>query len=390
MKLTYNIWHIFYVILASAFVVFSILLFFSFENITKRHYTEMEYYSDLVSKTLNSKLHESEALLDLIGHELLIDMHYDAETSRKFLDNTESLFEAKLLRSEDKFWTLFNLSPVGMAIVDAKTGDFLNVNSSVLKSTGYTEEEFINLSYWDITPKKYEEQELQQIEDLKETGRFGPNQKEYIRKDGTRFPITISGVALIDTNDREIVLGIIEDISERKAYEKELEHLALYDPLTLLPNRRLMIERLDQEIVQAKREKYIFAILILDLDKFKQVNDMLGHNIGDVLLLETAQRINDVVHRNTDTVSRHGGDEFLILLSNIKKEGDALLIAKKICEALFKPFVIEGNTINISSSIGIAIYPEHGKDDDTLLRNADKALYKVKNAYGNNFRLFES
>lgn len=304
--------------------------------------------------------------------------------------NTKSTIDVKLLRSEDKFWTLFNSSPVGMAIVDAKTGNFLNVNGAILKSTGYTEKEFIMHSYWDITPKEYEEQELQQINDLKEKGSFGPNQKEYIRKDGTKFPITISGVALIDTNDREIVLGIIEDISERKAYEKELEKLALYDYLTLLPNRRLIIERLHQAIAQSKREKTKLAILILDLDKFKQVNDMLGHYIGDAVLKETAKRINDVVRRDTDTVSRHGGDEFLVLLSDIRKEEDAVLIAKKICEILCKPFVIEENTVNISSSIGIAIYPQHGDDDDTLLRNADKALYKVKNAYGNNFRLFEN
>ena len=304
--------------------------------------------------------------------------------------NTKSTIDVKLLRSEDKFWTLFNSSPVGMAIVDAKTGNFLNVNGAILKSTGYTEKEFIMHSYWDITPKEYEEQELQQINDLKEKGSFGPNQKEYIRKDGTKFPITISGVALIDTNDREIVLGIIEDISERKAYEKELEKLALYDYLTLLPNRRLIIERLHQAIAQSKREKTKLAILILDLDKFKQVNDMLGHYIGDAVLKETAKRISDVVRRDTDTVSRHGGDEFLVLLSDIRKEEDAVLIAKKICEILCKPFVIEENTVNISSSIGIAIYPQHGDDDDTLLRNADKALYKVKNAYGNNFRLFEN
>jgi len=166
---------------------------------------------------------------------------------------------AKLHRSENKFWTSFDLSPVGMAIVDAETGDFLYVNNALLKSTGYKEKEFINLSYWDITPKEYEEQEIQQIEDLKKSGKliqqiedlkksgkFGPNQKEYIRKDGTRFPITICGVALIDTNGREIVLGLIEDISEQKKHEQELKKMALYDHLTLLPNRRLIADRTSQ------------------------------------------------------------------------------------------------------------------------------------------------
>jgi len=297
---------------------------------------------------------------------------------------------AKLHKSEHKFWTLFDLSPVGMAIVDAETGDFLYVNNALLKSTGYKEKEFINLSYWDITPKEYEEQEIQQIEDLKKSGKFGPNQKEYIRKDGTRFPITICGVALIDTNGREIVLGLIEDISEQKKHEQELKKMALYDHLTLLPNRRLIADRLDQAIANSKREKSFFAILLLDLDKFKQVNDMLGHHVGDTVLKETAERICNVVRRGTDTVSRYGGDEYLILLPDIKEENEAQVIAQKICEALRTPFVIEKNTIHISSSIGIALYPKHGNDDITLLRHADKALYKVKDADGNNFKFFEN
>jgi len=302
-------------------------------------------------------------------------------------DNPEKL---KLLRSENKFWTMFQLSPVGMAIVDGETGDFLEVNNAVLKSVGYTKDEFLNLSYWDITPQEYEEQELQQIKDLKNIGSFGPNQKEYIRKDGTRYPISISGVALTDINERKIALGIIEDISERKAYEKELEELALYDPLTNLPNRRLLFDRLYQVRIQSKREKNIFAVLILDLDKFKQVNDMLGHSIGDELLKEVAQRIQNEVHRKTDTVARLGGDEFIVLLQLIKNKQDAILIAKKICNTLANSFYIEGNTINISTSIGIALFPEHGNDDKTLIMNADKALYQVKNANRNNIKLYEN
>ena len=306
------------------------------------------------------------------------------------VDKSDNSIELKLLRAENKFSTLFQLSPIGMAIVDGETGDFLEVNDAILKSAGYTRDEFINLSYWDITPKEYEAQELQQLKELEEIGHFGPNQKEYIRKDGTRYPISISGVALIDIDDRKIVLGIIEDISERKAHEKELEHLALYDPLTNLPNRRLLSERLHQAMAQCNRDKNILAVLILDLDKFKPINDELGHSIGDELLIETAQRIKGVVHRETDTVARLGGDEFIILLPLITKKQDASQIAEKICGTLAKSFCIEGNRINISSSIGVAIFPEHGNDERTLMANADKALYQVKNSNRNNFRLFEN
>ncbi|AOW75992.1 hypothetical protein A3Q34_03445 [Colwellia sp. PAMC 20917] len=257
------------------------------------------------------------------------------------IDNSDNSLQIKLFRSEKKFTTMFQLSPVGMAIVDGETGGFLDVNDAILNSTGYTKYEFIHLSYWDITPKEYEEQERQQIKDLEETGHFGPNQKEYIRKDGTKYPISISGVALTDTTGRKIVLGIIEDISERKEYEHKLEHIALYDPLTHLPNRRLLSENLHQSIAQCKREKKRLAVLMLDLDKFKPVNDSFGHRIGDKLLIEVSQRIISVVRRQTDTVARFGGDEFVIILPLITKKQDAIEIADKICKALVKPFFIE-------------------------------------------------
>lgn len=123
-------------------------------------------------------------------------------------------------RAEDKFKMLFELSPIGMALVDHETGDFLEVNSSILQATQYTKDEFLNLSYWDITPRQYEEQEIQQVKDLNETGCFGPNEKEYIRKDGSRYPLSISGASFTDTTGKQVVWGIIEDISARKQSEE--------------------------------------------------------------------------------------------------------------------------------------------------------------------------
>lgn len=134
--------------------------------------------------------------------------------------NTEIIeSELKLERAEDKFQLLFKLSPLGMAMIDQETGEFLEVNESLLKATGYTKEEFINLSFWDITPKKYEKQELKQMEQLNKTGKFGPNEKEYIKKDGTLYPIRISGFSAIDTDGKKVAWGLIEDITKEKQNE---------------------------------------------------------------------------------------------------------------------------------------------------------------------------
>lgn len=129
----------------------------------------------------------------------------------------KNINERKL--AQNKFRMLFEQSPIGMALVNHETGDFLEVNNSILKATGYTKEEFLNLSYWDITPREYEAQEIQQLQELNKTGRFGPNQKEYIRKDGTRYPLSISGALYVDINGKKVVWGIIEDITERKQAE---------------------------------------------------------------------------------------------------------------------------------------------------------------------------
>lgn len=223
---------------------------------------------------------------------------------------------------------------------------------------------------------------------MKDHGSFGPNEKEYIRQDGSRYPIIISGIALTDVDERNIVLGIIEDISVRKAYEDKLKHLALYDPLTNLPNRLLLIDRLHQAINARNRNQSEFSLLILDLDKFKPVNDLYGHNLGDQLLKDVARRLESVIQRKTDTVARLGGDEFIILLPFFNARSDVETIAQHICEVIAQPFYIEGNKINISSSIGIAFYPEHGRDDKSLIANADLALYQVKNKSRNGFKIF--
>jgi len=173
-------------------------------------------------------------------------------------------------------------------------------------------------------------------------------------------------------------VAVFSDISERKANEARMQHLAHFDVLTNLPNRALFSDRLRQAIAKARRDKTRLALMFIDLDRFKPVNDQLGHQVGDLLLQEVARRLLDCVRRESDTVARIGGDEFVVMLPDIETVQAATLVAEKILAALNQSFEIGGHQIHISSSIGIAIFPEHGQDENHLLQSADAAMYLAK------------
>ncbi len=177
-------------------------------------------------------------------------------------------------------------------------------------------------------------------------------------------------------------------IEALKENEKLLRYMAQHDALTGLPNRMLFSDRLQQEIAIAKRDKKYFAVMFLDLDEFKPVNDMFGHGVGDLLLKEAAKRIQDCV-RESDTVGRFSGDEFNVLFRAIENKQDAMVIAEKIRHALNQPFELAGNNLQISSSTGVAIYPDHGDDEVQLLKNADIAMYCAKDKGRNMVQLFQ-
>jgi diguanylate cyclase (GGDEF)-like protein len=163
--------------------------------------------------------------------------------------------------------------------------------------------------------------------------------------------------------------------------------LALYDMLTNLPNRKLFTDRLLHSLARAKRDKTQLAVMFIDLDKFKPVNDKFGHTVGDLLLKEVAKRLQDCV-RKSDTVARLGGDEFVVLIPTIEDKHGDMVVAEKILNALAAPFCIDGHTLHISSSIGIAVYPQDGEDEKSLLKNADTAMYHAKKSGRNNMKLF--
>ena len=210
---------------------------------------------------------------------------------------------------------------------------------------------------------------------------------QLVRHDGKAIPYLCNGVMLRNLKGEATgFTGTGRDISERKAAADHIHHLAHYDILTDLPNRSLLSDRLQQSISTCKRERKTLAIMFLDLDMFKNINDEHGHAMGDLLLKEVAIRI-QLCLRESDTAARVGGDEFVILLPSIESEQTAFIVAEKIRIALKQPFEIDGHSLRISTSIGISIYPDHGNEEKVLLKNADTAMYLAKQK-GRNTALF--
>jgi len=200
--------------------------------------------------------------------------------------------------------------------------------------------------------------------------RAGENQWKWVLSRG----MTVSRSA---DGQPERIIGTITDISERKAIEERIQHMAQHDTLTDLPNRALFSDRLQHALANANRRQERLSLAFLDLDHFKPVNDHYGHAVGDQLLQQVARRLQESV-RTSDTVGRIGGDEFVILMPELQEISDAHGLAEKIRKALDQPFLIEGHQLNISCSLGIAIYPEHGKDEISLAKSADSAMYRAK------------
>ncbi len=404
---------------------------------------------------------------------------------------------------------LFNESPIGFALTDMD-GNMVDVNPAFSKLIGYTENELLELSYWDITPQKYKQQEEEQLSKLLREKCYGPYEKEYSHKNGNLINVRLSGclierdakmyiwssiedisehmrnqkalresalvfenthegIMIVDENIQvkrinnrftqitgytldEVVglnpnflqsgahdeafyqnmwseidknglwygelnnrrkdgeyfstmqsitvvkdenakisgyVSVFSDISDRKRYELKLLHLANHDALTSLPNRVHFHDNLRKALQNAKRNKYKIAVLFLDLNDFKKVNDTLGHEVGDALLKEVSNRLQECL-READTVARLGGDEFAIMLHEIKSADDAVEVAQKIIQRVSEPFKVGEATLIPSTSIGISIYPEHSHDGESLLKLADKAMYIAKQRKNGTCELFKS
>ena len=424
---------------------------------------------------------------------------------------TRKNVEQTLRESEERLRGLYELSPLGIALTDMH-GQFLEFNEAFREICGYNLKELQKLDYWTLTPEKYKDDEVRQLELLRKKGRYGPYEKEYRRKNGTLIPLNLNGMLVHGANGQQYIWSIVEDISKRRKVEEQqrlaasvfshtregiaitdmqgnivdvngafaditgyqceeamgrnlltmkgaaggssystgiqpalecngywsgelwsrrkdgmtyaetltisavedvtgsashyvalfsdvtaqkrhqiqLEHIAHHDSLTNLPNRVLLADRLSQAMAQAQRRKTLLAVVYLDLDGFKEINDTHGHDIGDRFLVAIAQRITNSV-RQGDTCARLGGDEFVAVLVDLPNPDACTPLLNRLLGAVVEPLTLNSSYLRVSASVGVTFYPqENPVDADQLLRQSDQAMYQAKLAGKNRFHLFDS
>jgi diguanylate cyclase (GGDEF)-like protein/PAS domain S-box-containing protein len=276
---------------------------------------------------------------------------------------------------------LFNGNPLAIWIYDGTTFQFLDANESALSQYGYSRDEFLQLTLSDVVLST---QQPSLEGETSDRARSHANVvQRHLRSDGTQIDVAVRSND-VSYGNKPCKLVIAEDVTERRHVDAELIQMAHHDALTGLPNRMLLADRMAQALSTAQRLKHKTAVISIDLDHFKKVNDWYGHAIGDAYLKHVAGLLTSRL-RGMDTVARMGGDEFAIVLGEISTVESAGLVGKMLLQALNKPTVIGGYTIQPRGSLGIAIYPEHGSDMDEVWRCADAAMYRAKRAGGNRY-----
>jgi len=283
--------------------------------------------------------------------------------------------------------SVFENTAEGVVITDPR-GRVVEINRAFTDILGYTREEVIDRNPRMWQSQRHDKQFYRGLwRALLETGQWR-GEIWNRRKNGAVFPEWLTISSVLDEGGRlSHYVGVFSDISKIKQSEAQLDHLAHHDPLTDLPNRLLLNERLAQAIRHARRQGSQLALIFLDLDQFKHINDSLGHPVGDLLLQGAAARLLGCV-REDDTVARIGGDEFVIMLEGIERAEHAAVAAQKIIAGLSGTFQLEQHRIGISASLGICLFPDDGEDAETLLRNADAAMYKAKAEGRNTYRFY--
>ena len=284
--------------------------------------------------------------------------------------------------------SVFRSTIEGIVITDAEQR-ILSVNPAFTTITGYTAEEAIGQTPRILKSNHHEKAFYAAMwRDLDATGRW--QGEIWNRRKGGEVLLEWQTITKIHGSSDEPVryVSVFHDITESRHDDERIRHLAFHDALTDLPNRSLLMNRLDHQIAQAERERCNLAVVFLDLDRFKAVNDTLGHDVGDDLLRLVAQQLQILV-RQSDTVARLGGDEFVLLLHNPSGREELVQIITRIIAALHEPMVIRGNTAQVGTSLGIAMFPADGQTPDRLIQCADAAMYAAKRAGRNTYRFFQ-
>jgi len=301
--------------------------------------------------------------------------------------------EAALKASEEKFAKAFHSSPDAITITERDSGRYLEVNDGFCRLTGYTCEEVIGRTAYEVGIWAEPTQRSLIISDLQEQGRVHHREMLARNKIGDMLTVDVS-VEPITLNETPCLLMTARDVSQLKNAQAQIQHLAYHDPLTDLPNRALLMDRLSQQIALLKRHNLRGALLFLDLDHFKHINDSLGHPVGDSVLKVITARLEASV-RAEDTVARLGGDEFVVLITGLEGTRAEVTqqvrgLADTLRELLAEPMFLDGQRLQVTPSIGVALIPDHGSTPADLLKRADIALYRAKDSGRNTTQLFHS
>jgi diguanylate cyclase (GGDEF)-like protein/PAS domain S-box-containing protein len=307
--------------------------------------------------------------------EATITNHLDDPDVCGIVGNLHDITE--LREAHERFRSAFENAPIGMAMADLE-GRIIRANPALGVIVGRSPAELVDVNVQDLTHPDDRESSSAEMRHLVSTGAIGYQiEKRYLHRQGHVVWVSVSVSCVRDEQGRPLYLiGQVEDINERRALREHLAYAAIHDPLTGLPNRELFTDRLEVALRRAARRRHQVAVIFLDLDRFKLINDSLGHDVGDQVLRAVADRLNGAM-RASDTLARFGGDEFTVLCDDINDEGDALDVAQRLVAAMAQPLTLESGEVFVSLSVGIAMSNAVGSGP-TMMRNADIAMYRAK------------
>ncbi len=320
-------------------------------------------------------------------------LEYKERAERKLADQTREASGARddAQRSEAHYRAVVENAAEGILTV-FPNGQIGSFNAAAEAMFGWTAEEIVGQPVSVIVTPELHVPLAQFLERYQVVGDEAAQRREVettgVRRDGTMFPMVVSTSAISVEGATPTISGIIRDLSDQKRFEAQLSHQVLHDPLTGLPNRVMLTDRLEQALARVRRREGMFAVLFVDLDRFKTVNDTLGHTVGDALLVEAAVRIQRAV-RETDTVARLGGDEFVVLCEDIQGVQQSADFAKRIIASLQQPFRFGSDESHVSASIGMALSADGTEDAEVILSNADIAMYRAKSNGRSRYELFD-
>lgn len=297
----------------------------------------------------------------------------------------EKIRELALRENETRYRQMFQANPHPMWLYDLETLRFLAVNDAATTHYGYSEAEFLTLTIADIRPPEEIPRLFEKVKQLDGGAQYSTDAWCHRKKDGTLIDVEISSHE-IEYAGRRAKVVLAHDVTERHRVEERIQFLANFDPLTKLPNRNLLNDHLRYALSLAKRSNGHLALMFLDLDHFKDVNDTLGHSVGDNLLIESSRRLR-LTLREEDTITRLGGDEFILLLPGVDDVG-AECVAQKLLDVIAEPYRLDHFDLSLTASIGIALYPTDGEDLETLSKSADSAMYRAKQEGRQGYRFF--